>query len=278
MRSPSRSLLLLLAASLLALPASGESAGVKGELRVCADPNNLPFSNEKREGFENRIAELVAKDLHAEVRYTWWAQRRGFLRSTLKAGLCDVVMGLPSRVEMALPTRPYYRSTYVFVSRTDRKLDLRSLDDPRLKRWRVGVQIIGDDYANSPPAHALALRGIVDNVVGYSVLGDYSRPNPPSRIVEAVANGEIDVAIVWGPLAGYFGSRESVPLSLTPVSPESDLPFLPFSFDISLAVRRGDDALRKKLDAILVRRRPEIDRILASYGVPRVDASRRTPS
>ena len=256
------------------------SAGVasSAELRVCADPNNLPFSNEKREGFENRIAELVAKDLHATVRYTWWAQRRGFLRNTLKAGLCDVVMGLPTEVEMALPTRPYYRSTYVFVSRADRRLDVRSLDDPRLRTWKVGVQMIGDDYANSPPAHALAMRGIVRNVVGYSVLGDYSRPNPPSRILEAVANGDVDVAIVWGPLAGYFATRERVPLFVTPISPESQPRFLPFAFDISLAVRRGDDALRKKLDEILLRRRPEIDRILASYGVPRVDGMRRAAS
>jgi mxaJ protein len=241
---------------------------------VCADPNNLPFSNEKREGFENRIAELLARDLHADLRYTWWAQRRGFLRSTLKAGLCDVVMGLPSDVEMALPTRAYYRSTYVFVSRADRHLDVRSLDDPRLRTLRVGVQIIGDDYANAPPAHALARRGIVNNVVGYSVYGDYSRPNPPARIVEAVARGEVDVAIVWGPLAGYFAKRQPVRLALTPVSPKVDRPLLPFVFDISVAVRRGDRARRDEIDAILANRRGEIDKILDEYGVPRAGVER----
>lgn len=287
MRSPFRDVAVigagvLFAMTALPLPARGErvagKTGPKSELRVCADPNNLPFSNSKLEGFENRIADLVAKDLDVTVRYTWWAQRRGFLRNTLKAGLCDVVMGLPSRVEMALPTRPYYRSTYVFVSRSDRRIDVRSLDDPRLRRWRVGVQIIGDDYTSSPPAHVLARRGIVENVVGYSVFGDYAQPNPPARIVDAVAKGEVDVAIVWGPLAGYFATREPVPLAISAVSPASDLPSLPFAFDISVAVRPGDEPLRRRLDEVLRRRRPEIDRILASYGVPRADPSREPAS
>jgi mxaJ protein len=252
-------------------------AGVAGarDLRVCADPNNLPFSNARRQGFENRIAEILARDLHATLRYTWWAQRRGFLRNTLKAGLCDVVVGLPTSVEMALPTRPYYRSTYVFVSRADRRLRLRSLDDPRLKSLKVGVQIVGDDYASSPPAHALSRRGIVNNVVGYSVYGDYSEENPPARIVEAVAKGDVDAALVWGPLAGYFAKRQPVKLVLTPVSPQIDLPFLPFVFDVSVAVRRGNDALRDEIDGVLLRRRAEIDRILDAYGVPRSGPDQR---
>ncbi|HEY6066832.1 MAG TPA: substrate-binding domain-containing protein [Thermoanaerobaculia bacterium] len=285
MCSPSRNVsffaaLVLLASPALPLPAGRVRRGpsprsVPRELRVCADPNNLPFSNSKLEGFENRIAEVVARDLHANLRYTWWAQRRGFLRNTLKAGLCDVVMGLPSAIEMAQTTRPYYRSTYVFVTRAARKLRVTSLDDPRLKKWKVGVQIIGDDYANAPPAHALSRRGIVENVVGYSVYGDYSEPNPPARIVEAVANGEVDVAIVWGPLAGYFAKRQRVPLAVAPVSPQIDLPFLPFVFDISVGVRRGDDALKDEIDAVLARRRGAIDGILDGYGVPRVGPDRR---
>src|SRR4026209_2478449 len=126
-------------------PAAPVRAGGSPPLRVCSDPNNLPFSNAKGEGFENRIAELVARDLDASVRYTWWAQRRGFFRSTLRAGTCDVVIGMPSTLEMAAATRPYYRSTYVFVTRQDRGLDVRSFDDPRLKTVRIGVQIVGDD-------------------------------------------------------------------------------------------------------------------------------------
>jgi mxaJ protein len=240
------------------------------ELRVCADPNNLPFTNDRFEGFENRIAALVARDMQAEVRYTWWAQRRGFVRNTLKAGLCDVVMGLPAGFELALTTRPYYRSTYVFVARAEVPR-VASFDDPTLRRLRIGVQIIGDDYSNAPPAHALAQRHITSNVVGYTVYGDYAQPNPPARIIEAVARGEVHVAIAWGPLAGYFAARQSVPLTVTPVSPQIDRPWLPFVFDIAMGVRRGDMALKAELERILLRRRTDIDAILAEYQVPRLD-------
>ena len=153
---PAFALLLLLLAT---------TAGAR-ELRVCADPNNLPYSNARGEGFENRIVELIAKDLGADVRYTWWAQRRGFLRNTLLANECDVVAGVASSMGMLGTTYPYYRSSYVFVSRADRRLDVHSLDDPRLKQWTIGVQLVGDDGANTPPAHALARRGAPLHVVG----------------------------------------------------------------------------------------------------------------
>ena len=239
-------------------------------LRVCADPNNLPYSNQRGEGFENKIAELVARDLHATVQYNWWPQRRGFVRQTLKAGTCDCIVGVPSNFEMALPTQPYYRSSYVFVSRKDRHLGVTSLDDPRLHQLRVGVQMIGNDHVNSPPAHALAARGIIDNVRGYTVYGDYRQFEPGRDIVDAVSRGEVDLAIVWGPQAGFFARQEKTPLELTPVSPQIDLPFLPFVFDISMGVRRGDNALRDQLDAVIQRRQPDIDHILDQYGVPRV--------
>jgi mxaJ protein len=250
--------------------AKGHANAPARELRVCADPNNLPFTNQKLEGFENKLADLLARDLHATVRYTWWPQRRGFIRNTLKAGACDVVLAIPSSFEMAMPTRPYYRSTYVFVYRKDRGIAVRSFDDPVLKKLRIGVQMIGDDGNNAPPAHALANRGIIGNVTGYTVYGDYSQPNPPARIVEAVAKGDIDVAVVWGPLAGYFAPRQKVPLEIVPVLPQIDMPFLPFVFDISMGVRRGDAKLQAELDGILERRRPEIEALLNRYGVPRV--------
>jgi mxaJ protein len=237
-------------------------------LVVCADPNNLPFSNDKLEGFENKLAELVGRDLGLPVRYLWLPQRRGFVRNTLRAHRCDVIMGVPSSFELARPTEPYYRSTYVFVSRKDRHLHLRSFDDPRLHRLRVGVHVIGDDYANVPPAAALAQRHIIRNVVGYSIYGDYSQPDPPARLIDAVARGDIDVAIAWGPLAGYFARRAAVPLEVVPVSPQIDVPFLPFVFDIAMAVRRGDDTLRVRLDSVLERHRAEIGRLLEHYGVP----------
>ena len=149
------------------------AGGAERELRVCADPNNLPFSNEREEGFENRIAELVADELDAELSYTWWAQRRGFIRSTLGAGACDLVIGVPAGYELAETTDAYYRSAYVYVYRADRGLELHSMRDPRLRHLRIGVHLIGDDGVNPPPAHALGEQGIVDNVVGYMIYGDY---------------------------------------------------------------------------------------------------------
>ena len=265
----------LVVALFLAAPVALSAQLPHGVLRVCADPNNLPYSNEKSEGFENKLAELVARDLGARVQYTWWAQRRGYVRNTLRAGKCDVLMGVPTGFDPVIITRPYYRSIYTFVTRRSAPR-VRSLDDPLLRTARVGVQMIGDDFANSPPATALTRRGIVRNVVGYSVLGDYREPNPPSRIVRAVEKGEVDVAIVWGPLAGYFARRSHVPLRVEPVSPEIDLPYLPFVFDMAMGVRRGDTLFRAQLDSVLRRRRPEIDRLLADYGVPRVDTPATT--
>lgn len=246
------------------------------ELRVCSDPNNLPFSNRGREGFENRVAEVLADELGARLSYTWAPQWRGFIRKTLGAGECDVVMGLPSRFDRALTTSPYYRSTYVFVWRKDSDLSVASLDDSVLRRARVGVHLIGDDYTNTPPAHALARRGIIDNVVGYPIYGDYSKPNPPARIIEAVAQGEIDIAVVWGPFAGYFAPRQAIPLEIAPVSPALDPPDLTFVFDISLGVRPDDVALRGELEKALERRRPEVGRILEEYGVPRAGPDLRS--
>lgn len=248
----------------------GEAARPVRELRVCADPNNLPFSNRRLAGFENELATLVAREMGATVHYTWWAQRRGFIRNTLNAGECDVVMGVPSSFELTLVTRPYYRSTYVFLSRRDRHLNVRSFDDPILRDLKIGVQIIGDDYANAPPAHAFDRRGIVGNLIGYTVYGDYREDSPPSRIVRGVARGEVDLAVVWGPLAGYFAPRQPVPLEIVPVAPQIDLPFLPFVYDISMGVRRSDAALRDELDGILARKKPDIDALLDRYGVPRV--------
>jgi len=257
---------------------TGCGAAPTRTLRVCADPNNLPFSNQQGQGFENRLAALVARDLNARLEYTWWAQRRGFLRNTLRAGKCDLVMGQPYAAELALTGRPYYRSVYGFLARADRGLALRSLDDPVLRGLRIGVHVIGDDYANTPPAEALARRGLVAQVVGYSIYGDYSKPNPPSRLVDAVARGEVDLAIIWGPFAGFFAPREPVQLVFTPVEPRIDLPFLPMVFDIAPAVRREDTLLLHEVDAVLEHRRDQVNQILDEFGVPRVDEQSRFPT
>jgi mxaJ protein len=259
--------LLFAAAFVLAQPAEAR------ELRVCADPNNLPFSNDRGEGFENKLPELIAHELNAKLSYVWQAQRRGFIRETINAGRCDLVPGIISGMEMLRTTAPYYRSTYVFVTRKGEP-QIASLDDPALRRLRIGVQLIGDDGSNTPPAHALTHRGIVQNVRGYMLYGDYAEPNPPAKIIEAVASGEIDVAIAWGPLAGYFAPREKVALAIAPVMPQADGPRRPMVFDIALGVRKEDRWFRDELNRVLNHRRAEIDSLLRAYNVPRIDTGR----
>lgn len=252
---------------------SGADAG--RVLKVCSDPNNLPFSNQQREGFENRIAELLARHMQARLEYTWFPQRRGFLRNTLNAGRCDVLMGAPTGLDLVDATRPYYRSTYVFAARQDKKFSINSLDDPLLRALEIGVHVIGGD-SNPPPLHALARRHLTSNIAAYSIFGDYSQPNPPARLIDAAASGEIDVAIAWGPVAGYFARRQPVRLTITAISPEADSS-LPFAYDISLAVRKGETVLRQRLNLFLDRNQEEIDRILSSYGVPTMPLLRTVP-
>lgn len=243
---------------------------------MCADPNNLPFSNEKQQGFDNQIVKLVAADLGRTVVYTWAPERgESFVRKTLLAKRCDVLLGIPSIFREALPTEPYYRSTYVFLWRRDHNPQVHSLNDAVLRKLRIGVHVISDDASNLPPAQALANRGLFRNMVTFSMYGDLSKPNPPAALIDAVERGDVDLAIAWGPFAGYFAQHSPVPLSMLPVSPEVDRPFLPFTFSISLGVRPGDTALLDALNKALEHRKGEIHEILRSYGVPMLDASYR---
>ena len=260
---------LIEAASLVALAAVVCVRSAEADqppLRVCADPNNLPYSNSAGDGFENKIVRLVADDLHRPVEFVWRAERRGFVREGLNAGECDLVAAIPSGAAMALATRPYYRSTYVFVSKPGEPL-VSSLDDPSLRTRTIGVQLIGDDGMNSPPAHALAERGIVGNVRGFMVYGDYRDDHPLSEIVHAVATSEVDVAAVWGPVAGYFAAREKPPLVVTSIAGSTEAR-LPMTFDISMGVRRTDKPLKAQVDSALSSLAPQIRTILAAYGVP----------
>jgi quinoprotein dehydrogenase-associated probable ABC transporter substrate-binding protein len=255
----------------LTLAALAHTASAQGrEIRVCADPNNLPFSNQRHEGFDNKVAKLLADEMKATVRYTWVSHRRGFLRRTLKEGKCDLVMGVPSGFDPVLTTRPYYRSTYVFVYAKSRNLGLRSFDDPALRELKIGLHALGQDGANPPPAVALARRAIVSNVVGYRMWD--SSESPPGQIVDAVASGDIDVAIIWGPFAGYFAKRQPIAMEVVPVTEASHLPAVPFEYDISIGVRPEDRAWKEHLEGILERRKGDIRKILIGYGVPLVDA------
>jgi mxaJ protein len=260
--------------ALLAVAVGIHAAGpepVREALRVCADPDNLPYSHESGSGFENRIAQLVADDLKLPLVYAWLPDRRGFVRKTMGAGLCDVIVGVPADFERTLTTRPYYRSSYVLLERADDAAPVESFDDPRLARMRIGVQLIGNDLAASPPGHALARRGHVVNVRGYPIVGEQPAA---ARMAAALAHGELDAALVWGPQAGYFARRAGVPLRLRVLPAPAGTGSQPFEFSIAMGVRRDDKALQQALDAVIQRRQADIDRILAEYGVPRVDGGK----
>lgn len=265
---------LMLSASALAQDSS--SAAAQNTLRVCADPNNLPYSNEQQQGFENRIASLMAKDLGKKLEYFWFRQGEKFFRRTLNSGVCDVVMEAPAGLDEAATTQPYYRSTYVFVTRKSSGLDINSLDDPRLRTLKIGVHILGDSNDNLPPVHALISRGIVKNLVGYSIFGNLNEKDPPADVIRALESGQVDVAVVWGPLAGYFSKQSHVPLVLTPIPDDKMNPGLPFHFDIAIGVRPNDTALKDTMERELERRKTEIQGILDDYGVPQVKSTEST--
>lgn len=250
---------------LIALALLLAAAAQAQPLRVCADPDNLPFSHEDGSGFENRIARLLAEDFGVALEYTWLPDRRGFVRKTLGNGLCDLVVGVPASFERTLNTRPYYRSSYVLVEGAELGPPPADFADPRLRQWRIGVLLPGDDQAATPPGHALARAGAVENVVGYPLAGEQPAA---ARIVQALARGELDAAFLWGPQAGYYAQRSPRPLRLQAMAAPPGLA-QPFSFAIAMGVRRGDRALRDRLDDFIVRRQPDLDRILAEYGVPR---------
>jgi mxaJ protein len=257
---------LLLASILLGAFALGDDRVVP--LTVCADPNDLPFSNEAQQGFENKIAQLIAADLQHPLRYVWWSQRRGFVRKTLGAAQCDLWLGVANGMEQVVSTSPYYRSTYVFATRESDGLSGLTLDDPRLRSRLIGVQMLGTDSNNTPPAHALAERGLISNVRGFMVYGDAAQANPSAAILDALAKRQIDVALVWGPQAGFYARHAPLALHLEPVTPAAD-PSAPMTYEISMAVR-VEGPLRPLIEATLKTEAPGIHAILDEYGVPQL--------
>ncbi|HUL49178.1 MAG TPA: quinoprotein dehydrogenase-associated putative ABC transporter substrate-binding protein [Gemmatimonadales bacterium] len=246
-------------------------------LRVCADPYDLPFSNDREEGFENKVAQIVAKDLGTSVSNFWWPHRRGFIRNSLSAGLCDVIIGVPVGFDPVRTTAPYYRSTYYFVYRSERNFNIRSLDDTVLKHLKIGVNLIGYDYTNTPPAHALSARGVVGNLIGfYNFLGP--ERDHPEDIVNAVAKDSVDVAIVWGPLAGYWAKRQPVPLTLVALPDSDPVSGMIFGFDMAMGVRHRDKDLAARLDSVLSRDRQQITDVLKSFNIPIAEPRAPTPT
>ncbi|HEX4600298.1 MAG TPA: quinoprotein dehydrogenase-associated putative ABC transporter substrate-binding protein [Gemmatimonadales bacterium] len=252
----------------VAVALMGSAPRPTAELRVCADPYDLPFSNDKEEGFENKIAHVVAQDLNATVVNFWWPTRRGVLRNSILGGFCDVMIEAPVGLDPVATTKPYFRSTYYFVYRADRGLALHSLDDTILKHLKIGVNMIGYDYTNTPPSRALGVRGIVGLVGFGNFLNSDPKADHPQDIVDAVAKDSIDVAIVWGPLAGYWSKRAARPLTLTAL-PDSDAASgMRFAFDMAMGVRHRDKALLAQLDSVILRRRSDILGVLRDYSVP----------
>jgi mxaJ protein len=271
MCSPFRKAFLAVALAMAGMAASASAA--PRLLRVCADPDNLPYSKQDGSGFENKIAELIATDLNATLEYDWWPQRRGFVRRTLGAGMCDVLIGVPADFERVSTTRPYYRSAYVFVTRGADVVPRFGTAD--ILRRKIGVQLIGNDMAATPVGHALARAGATANVTGFTIFGDGPAAQ---RMVDAIDAGNIDAALVWGPQAGYFAARARTPMRVSIAIPPEQLPeHAPgpapesFEFPVALGVRRGNRALLEELDAVLQRKGREIDAILAAYHVPRTD-------
>ena len=203
-------------------------------LTVCGDPNNLPFSNKAGDGFENRIAQLIAEALDRPLRYRWWPQTIGFVRNTLQLRACDLVLGISSVNELVQNTNPYYRSVYTVVSRRDRNLDIATIDDPRLADLELGV------VAGTPPATVLAQKGLMANTRPFLRTVDTRHFTPARDALQAVADGELDLAFIWGPIAGYYANRLSQPLRVTPLPAELDQ--VPMAFSVTMGIRHRETA------------------------------------
>lgn len=233
-------------------------------LRVCADPANMPFSNQKSEGFENKIADIVGQALGIPVEYTWFPQATGFIRRTLFAKACDVVIGYAQGDELVLNTNHYYRSTYAILYRKGSKLEgVESLDDERLKGQRIGI------VAGTPPGDIMARIGLMTTARPYPLTVDRRFESPAERMIEDIRKGEVDAGILWGPIAGYFSRQGGEPLVVKPLIKESIGPRM--AYRITMGVRQGDDVWKKQLNQVIAKEQGKIDKVLLEYGVPLLD-------
>lgn len=237
---------------------------VRDVLRICADPVNLPFSNRQGQGFENRIAEIVADELKVPLRYYWLSQGPGFVRNTLDAKLCDLVMGYASGADPVQHTNPYYRSVYVLVVKAGADLNgVERLADPRLKDKRLGV------IAATPPADHLLDEGLLASSKTYALLVDRRYESPAEEMIADLVAGRIDGALLWGPIGGYFARASPEPLILIPLVRERDRP--PLSYRITFGIRHNEQDWKRRLNQVLRKRQADIDRVLLDFGVPLLD-------
>ena len=233
-------------------------------LRVCADPANMPFSNDKGQGFENKIAEIVAAELKVEVEYTWFPQATGFIRQTLFAKRCDVVIGYAQGDELVLNTNHYYRSTYALVYRPGTGLDgVDSLADPRLTAKRIGV------VAGTPPASVMAKLDLIRNAKPYPLVVDRRHESPGERMIGDIRSGDIDAGVLWGPMAGYFAANDGEKLTVVPLL--KDAAGARMAYRITFGVRQLEDDWKHQLNALIAKRQGDIDAVLLQYGVPLLD-------
>lgn len=237
----------------------------EGLLRVCADPDNLPASDSTGAGFENKLAELMAKTWNAKLQYTWWAAPRGISRM-LNGKYCDVMLQAPAGYEIAGLTRPYYRTSYAFVQRKDAPHMVTSLDDPALKTMKIGVHLFAADGENTPPAMALSAHGVVGNLKGYGT-AYFGTQDRPSQIIEAVRDKEVDIAVVWGPIAGYWNSRLKAELAVTAIENDT-VSRIPFAYSMAVGTRRSEAQFRDSLQKFLDTKGPEIQALLREFGIP----------
>ena len=258
--------LALLATATAARAQTGELVATDA-LRVCADPSNLPFSNERGEGFENRVAALVARALDRQVEYVFFPQVQGFVRNTLRAGRCDLVMGTVAGDDLMQNTNPYYHTTYVLVFRRGAEPPPERVDDPRMKSLRLGV------IARTPPVDLLVRNGLMDNVRFFRLAVDTRIEAPGADMVRAVAEGELDAAFVWGPIAGYQAKVKNLPIEIRALPTEPGAARM--DYRITMGVRGQEPEWRRRINAVIRERQGEIDAILREYGVPTLDAQGR---
>lgn len=253
---------ILLGGILLGGPAGAQTSDTvdRSELKVCADPNNLPYSDEKKEGFENKIAELMGGELGLKVDYAWFPQVIGFVRNTLRARLCDLVMGTVAGDEIMQTTNPYYFTTYVMFYRSDKALAIEGAQDARLTGLRLGV------VAGTPPADLLVRHELMSHTKPYALTVDTRAESPTHQMVQDVIDGTIDVGFLWGPIAGYYRKHDNLPLTMVPLKDEPGAARM--EYHIAMGVRANEPEWRRRINAAILKRQRDMTAILRDYGVP----------